>query len=78
MYQISQNKNSRQENHRNSNIKTYLVIPNFPYSENGRLRRDGSTLPSQHKNLQNGMFQVHPAKTRFLVKHSYLVLGSKD
>ena len=59
-----------------------MVIPNLPSSENGRLRRDGSTVPNQTQNVskQQVSFRFILAKTRFQLKNMKTspVLGNKD
>ena len=57
-----------------------MVIPNLPNSENGRLRRDGNTVPNQTKNSSRQQISDSAWRKRGLqMKNAKtsLVLGNK-
>ena len=59
----------------------WLVIPNLPHSENGKLRRDGNTLPNQTKSSSKQQVSTLSWRRRgFRLKNTKtsLVRGNKE
>ena len=56
-----------------------MVIPNLPNSENGRLRRDGNTVPNQTQySSKEQVSDLILARTRFPVEKHEDVSGARE